>query len=321
MNAPRQRILDCHHHWWGAVGDMHADTYQLEAYCDDVAGLYLAGSVFVECLTHYADAAEPSLASVGETAFAARLAREAPAGSNLGAAIVGYADIGGGIDLDAVVAAHSQAAEGRLRGFRRNAAWDEDHTLNHPVLGTRRGLLTEPGTISDVRRLGEMGLMFETWLYHPQIDELAALADAAPQTTIVLNHGGNPQVAGRHTDAARVLEDWREAMARLAERPNVVVKIGGLSGGSGLAAATAGLGEGQWTREGLEAAIAPLLDWMIACFGAERCLFESNFPVDKERSSMATLVGAYEGALTRLAPEDRAAIFCGNAARLYRISA
>jgi len=321
-------IIDAHQHFWGGEGEAHGSPYLPPQYLDDVAPLAAAlrASVFIECNTHY-DAMVPSaLQATGETRFAANIGA-LHAGSNicLAAALVGFADpFDGRVPFEAVLDAHLAAAPDRLRAIRRCAAWDEDETLNYQILRTRRGMLGETRLEAALHALAERDLMFETWIYHTQIRELAGLARAVPECTIILDHAAIPLAKGRFTGAPDLTSNWRDATARLAEMPNVQVKIGGLiTPGTAVDATLARRGLRRWTSATLAEALAPYLEHLVRSFGADRCLFESNFPVDKRRCDFPTLVEAYTlalGGISGIGAEQRAAIFAANAARLYRIA-
>lgn len=316
-------IIDAHQHFWNAGIGMHAAAFLPEDYDRALAGgcLDLRATVFVECLTAYDESLPHDLRPTGETRFAAAIgAAPRPGAPRYASAVIAYADpLARGTPFGEVLDAHAAAAGGRLRGIRRCAAWDEDPSLTYAVLETRRSMLLEPAVATAARDLASRGLLFETWLYHPQIDDLAALAAAVPDCTFVLDHGGTPLGAGRHAglDPAPA---WREGVSRLAALSNVVVKLGGLiSPGTALDRQRAAHGLDQWTRAALAEALDPWVRHLVAAFGADRCLFETNFPIDALHCDLQTLIGAYLDVLAPLSLADRRAILAGNAARLYRI--
>lgn len=316
-------LIDSHHHIWGGDEDkgMNPPAYTCADYLADMAPFDLGASVFVQCFTHYDRALPPAMQSLGETRFAAGLGERPGTEARIARAIVGFVDLLGDGDLAGLVSAHVAAGKGKLRGVRRIVAWDEDESLNAPLLETAPAMLADPALVAGLHVLRDHDLHFETWLWHPQLPELAAFAAQVRETTIVLNHGGAPLIAGRHVDPARVEADWREGIARVAEQPNVLVKIGGLiSHHSLLDAERQRRGLDDWTAPTLAEALAPWLEWMVACFGAERCLFETNFPVDRTHCSASVLVEAYVRALAHLPEPAQAAIFAQNAARLYRLA-
>ena len=144
---------------------------------------------------------------------------------------------------------------------------------------------------------------------------------AAPSVPMVLNHVGTPLFGGRFDDPRAIFAQWREGMARLAERPNVVVKIGGMLMHHGVAEAMRrSRGEEAWTAPALVAELGPWLAETIALFGPGRCLFESNFPMDRGHCTYPVLIAAYRELLAGLPVADQDQVLRANAARLYRVS-
>jgi L-fuconolactonase len=318
-------IIDAHQHFWGGEGETRGSSYLPAEYLDDIAPLAGAtrASVFVECNTHYDTALPSGLQATGETRFAARIGgMHANSNIRLAAAVVAFADpFDSGVPFEAVLDAHLAAASGRLRAIRRCAAWDEDETLNYPILKTRRGMLGDARLQGALRALAARDLMFETWIYHTQLDELDELAGAVPECTIILDHAGLPLAKGRFAGAADSEPIWRHSIERLADRSNIHAKIGGLiTPGTTVDAVLARRGLTRWTAAALAEALSPYLEHLMRCFGPSRCIFESNFPVDRRRCDFQTLVEAYTLALGGISADGRSAVFAANAARLYRIA-
>jgi predicted TIM-barrel fold metal-dependent hydrolase len=166
--------------------------------------------------------------------------------------------------------------------------------------------------------LTSLGLSFDAWLYHPQIDELTDAARALPEARIVLNHVGGPLHAGAYAGRNdEVFDRWSSSIRTLASCPNVHVKLGGLG------MRINGLGFDTQPRpptsEVLAAGLRPYFETCITAFGADRCMFESNFPVDKGAYPYAAYWNACK-LLTRAASaSERAALFRDTAARFYRL--
>lgn len=323
MSTDVLHIVDSHQHFWAAGEGAHSQAFLPVDYLAmaETMDAEVVATVFVECLTAYDPAQPESLRSTGETRFAAAIgAAHAEKPTRLAAAIVAYADpMDTGMPFAAIVDAHRTAAGGRLRAIRRSVAWDEDSSLNYSVLRTIPRMLADPRMVDAAHILADRNLVFETWLYHPQIDELAALARAAPQCTFILDHAGTPLASGRYRDTDPV-PAWRDSMCRLAEQPNVHVKIGGLvTTGTVVDRQRRHRGLAHWTRAALAEELAPFVEHMLDCFGPRRCLFESNFPVDAAHCDLATLVGAYLDLTAGLSSSDRQAVFSANAIRLYAI--
>jgi len=316
---PELEICDPHHHLWPEP-TARFDRYDLDAlWADTGAGHRVLDTVFVECAAAYRTDGPEAFRPVGETEFVADRAERSDAGggSRL-AAIVGHADLTLGDAVEDVLAAHVAAGHGRFRGVRHSAAWDpspliaRSHSNPPPHLyglaSFRRGLAV----------LGSLGLSFDAWQLHPQLDELADLATAQPEVSIVVNHIGAPMGVGPYEGRrSEVLEVWRPAMARLATLPNVTLKVGGIG------MARFGAGFDRWpvppTSDELLAFWGDQLRWCIDTFGPGRCMFESNFPVDTESCSYVVLWNAFKKVSAGYSAAERAELFAGTARRVYRI--
>jgi L-fuconolactonase len=221
---------------------------------------------------------------VGETEFINGVAAMSASGiygkTRHCAGIVGHADLTLGSRVEPVLAAHIRAGGDRFRGIRHITAWDADPSIRNPAYSPPRGLLGDKGFREGFAVLGRLGLSFDAWLYHPQIGELADLARAFPATRIVLNHVGGPIGIGAHAGKrSEVFPNWAASIKALAACPNACVKLGGL----GMRMGGFGFHEQPEppSSEALAAAWRPYVETCIAAFGASRCMFESNFPVDK----------------------------------------
>jgi predicted TIM-barrel fold metal-dependent hydrolase len=259
---------------------------------------------------------------VGETEYvngvAAMSASGIYGGSRVCAAIVGYADLRAGAAVRQLLAAHVRAGGGRFRGIRQQAQFDE-------ALGSMarrkppQGLLSDPDFRAGFAELAPLGLHFDAYLYGSQLDDLRNLAAAFPDTTIILNHVGAPLLIGpyaAHREA--VFQQWREAIMRLAECRNVVVKLGGLG--------MMGFGFDFHLRDippssdDLAQAWRPFIAACLDAFGPERCMFESNFPVDKQSCGYPVLWNAFKKLSSHLPAADRARVFLGTAQQVYGIA-
>ena len=164
------------------------------------------------------------------------------------------------------------------------------------------------------------GSTFEAWCYHPQIPDVTSLARAFPDTTIVLDHFGGPVGIGSYAGRARdVYAEWRAAIAELATCPNVVAKLGGIN------MEVNGFGWHERPRppssQELMEATRPYYEFTIEKFGADRCMFESNFPVDAVSASYTVLWNSFKRLTAGCSAEDKARLFHDTAARVYRLAA
>ena len=301
-------IVDAHHHLWEhqtrpySMGELHADTTTVP----DVAK-----TVFVECMSGYRTEGPEGFRPVGETEY---VVASDPDGFIAG--IVGFADLTRPEIAD-VLAAHVEAGEGRFRGIRHASAWDASPDIRESHTKPPPHLLEQPDFRRGFAALGAAGLSFDAWMYHPQLRELVDLCRTVPDTPVVLDHMGGPLGIGPYAGhRAEVLADWREAMTVVATCHNVVVKLGGIG------MAIYGMHwhrEGGATAEELVYVWAEPIRWCIEAFGAERCMFESNFPVDKQSCTYADLWAAFEQIVAGASAAEREALFSGTATRAYRL--
>jgi predicted TIM-barrel fold metal-dependent hydrolase len=264
----------------------------------------------------------PQLRPVGETEFVAGIAAMSASGNygktRVAAGIVGAADLTLGDRVEAVLLAHIRAGGGRFRGVRHSAGFDADPVIGNSRPDLQPRLYTRPDLRAGLARLSALGLSFDAWLYHPQLADVVDLARAFPATPIVMGHVGGflgygPYGGRRDEEFAA----WRRAMTELAKCPNVVVKLGGMVNRGAAydfhAAATAPSSE---TMAGLW---RPFVETCIELFGARRCMFESNFPVDKMAVGYRTLWNAFKRLASGASPDEKRALFAGTATRFYRL--
>ena len=313
---PEREIVDPHHHLW----QREVWNYELEAlWADTGDGHNVVQTVFLECRSEYLEEGPEHLRPVGETAYVASLAAASerdPSQATI-AAIVAHADLEHP-ELDEILDAHEAAAEGRFRGIRHAGARDPNpEVLLIPGRG-KAGLYGSEDFRRGVARLGERGYTYDTWHYHHQLQDYAELARAVPGTTMILDHFGTPlgvgAYAGRRED---IFSAWRDDIAAVAECPNVVAKLGGL------ALPDNGFGWHEQpdppSSDTFVEAQAPYYEHAIKCFGADRCMFESNFPVDRMSLSYHVLWNALKKIASAYSEAEQTAMFSGTARRVYRI--
>ena len=315
---PDLPIVDPHHHLWDRPGW----RYLLDELLADLnSGHTIIATVFLQCRAmHRAGGPEP-LRPVGETEFVNGIAAMSASGgygpARICAGIVGFADLRLGAAVDEVLEAHIRAGGDRFRGIRHTAAWNAE--IQRPANAPDPHLFADPRFREGFARLAPLGLSFDAWLYHPQIDELTALARAFPATPIVLNHLGGPIGIGSYVaqhDA--VFARWVASIRELATCPNVTVKVGGL--GMPFTGFAFHEQPDPPTSAQLAAAYRPYFDVCIDAFGTDRCMFESNFPVDKESYAYAVYWNACKRLAQGASDTERANLFRRTAARFYRLA-
>jgi L-fuconolactonase len=315
---PGQRIIDAHHHLWDGSGAFHGGAYWADDLIADAAtGHQVIATVYVDAHANYAKDGPVSLRPVAETAFANA---EGERLRHSGASVDVCRGIVSNIDLmldDAVVVldAHRTAAPERLKGVRQVCVWVE---------GMEGQFGIGPAVYDDARfrrnfgALAERGLSFDACVSHVQLPQVSRLAADFPQTSIILNHFGLPlgigPYAGRREAA---FQEWFGLIEGVAAHDNVSIKLGGINGF---------IGGFDWTTRpvppgsaDLAEALAPYFERALRLFGVERCLFESNWPVDRSASSYHVAWNAYKRLAASLAPSARQALFFSNTNRLYRL--
>jgi len=313
---PELPICDPHHHLW----DYPDDRYLLEELrADTGSGHRVVDTVFVECASKYREDGPTQMRPVGETEFVARVAEasQLAPGATIGG-IVGFADLTLGNAVRPVLEAHVEAGRGRFRGIRHASAWDADQRVRNAHTDPTPRLLAQPAFRAGLRVLGSLGLSFDAWLYHPQLPDLVELARAHPEVSIVLDHLGGPLGIGPYAGQRDHVRDvWQPPMSELARCPNVSLKLGGIG------MAIYGLGwhkrDAPPTSVELVAAWEADIFWCIEAFGAGRCMFESNFPVDKRGCSYRVLWNAFKRMAAGASAAEKAALFHDTAARVYRL--
>ena len=327
---PELRIVDPHHHLWDLSAlvphlpnDDHpfydmlrgAATYDVDDLVADLdSGHRVVATVFVECGTNYRPGGPPELRPVGETEFVAGVALGSVR-PGVCAGIVASADMTLGNAVAPVLEAHVEAGGGLLRGIRDAVNFDADPTVLPGFMMKPPGLLTDPTFRAGVAQLERFGLSFDVLALEPQLVDVVDLARALPGVSFVLDHCGEPIGLGSY---AGTLDErfpiWQQSMEQLAHCPNVTVKLGGLT--LPLHHPTAFTNPGaavlahEWRR---------YIETCIELFGAERCMFESNYPVESAAGSYSTVWTAFELLAAGCSDGEREALFSGTASRVYRL--
>jgi L-fuconolactonase len=316
---PDLPICDPHHHFWDRPGG----RYLLDELLVDLAGGHnIAETVFVECSAMYRADGPKSMSPVGETEFVTGLAAQSASGeygnTKVAAGIVGYADLSLGSAVKEVLEAHVVAGGGRFRGVRNSSSWDA-----HPDIGgymsPPEGLLGNEKFREGYAVLGKLGLSFDSVLFHPQLQELVDLARTYPNVEVIVDHIGGPiatgPYAGKHDEMFQL---WQKGITDLASCPNVNMKLGGTGmpiGGYGWHERPA-----PPSSQDIAEVMTPYYAHCIEQFGVDRCMFESNFPVDNISTSYTVLWNAFKRFANDYSDSEKASLFRNTAKRAYRIS-
>jgi predicted TIM-barrel fold metal-dependent hydrolase len=314
---PALPIIDPHHHLWTRDGNV----YLLPELLTDIAGGHsVIATVFEECHSMYRAAGPEEEQPLGETEFVTGVAAMGASGTfgtvRICARMVGRVDLMLGHRAKPLLERHMIASGGRFAGIRQSTAWDVSDRIHKVVPAP--GMLLDADFRAGFAALSALGLVFDAWVYHPQLAEVADLAAAFPNTRIVLNHVGSPILGGPYAaDREKVFADWRAGMANLAKHPNVTVKLGALP--IRLPGVSIASKDTPPSSEEVAAAWRPWLDTSIELFGADRCMFESNFPVQKRWCSYQVVWNAFKRLAANASATEKAALFAGTAARVYGV--
>jgi len=320
---PDLPIIDPHHHFWDTP---QRGCYMLPELLADIGGGHnIVSTVFLECQSMYRKSGPPELAPIGEVEFVNGIAAMSASGTygpcRVAEGIVGYADLRLGARVRDVLEAEIAAGGGRFRGIRQGVAWDGDDSIGKFASRiVAPHLVRDPTFREGFAQLAPLGLSFETWQYHPQLSDAADLARAFPGTTMILNHVGGVLGVGSYSGRRQeVLAGWRKDIAELAKCPNVHVKLGGI----GMTSFGFDFHERDVppSSEELAAAWRRYVEPCIEAFGVNRCMFESNFPPDKQSCGYTELWNAFKHITSGASAAEKTALYSGTAAHVYRITA
>jgi predicted TIM-barrel fold metal-dependent hydrolase len=321
---PNLPIVDPHHHLWELRPGV--PNFMFPEVLADLGGSghNVTQTVFIECGSMYRAEGPREMRFVGEVEFVNGVAAQSASGNygpmRVASGIVGRVDFTTGDAVKPVLEALMRAGDGRLKGTRYNAFYTEI-----PVMGMEHAPLIQPkGLLADTKfrqgaaSLAEHQLSMDTGCFHPQLMDMVAFVSAVPNVTMVLNHVGGPLTIGPYaTDAAGTFADWKKGMTELAKRPNVVVKLGGLGQDWNYPIGHVGAAT---TSVALAAKWKPWIETTIELFGVQRCMFESNFPVDKTTCSYGTVWNAFKRITAGASADEKAQLFAGVARKVYRLA-
>ena len=325
---PDLPIIDTHHHLWDRLpaalpqGQAAEDNvYLLKEFAQDLdSGHNTIATVYVQCHAKYRTSGPEEMKPVGETEFAAEIGRSSDAGrpgkTRICQGIVGAADLTLAARVRPVLEAHVEAGGGRFRGVRGSAAFDPDPRIGNTI--------DVPGTYlradfrAGVDELTALGLSLDAWVFHTQLAEVIDLARACPNGSIVMGHCGGPLGYGPYAGKRdEVFSQWKRSIVDLATCPNVTMKLGGMM--IRLAAVDYVNLPAPPSSAEIARLWGPYIETCIDLFGAQRCMFESNFPVEKLGANWTTLWNAFKRITAGASTNEKAMLFSGTARRVYRL--
>ena len=319
---PEVPIIDSHQHF----RDRPEERYLFDDFLADVScGHNIVATVAVECGDMYSLTAPEDYRSIGEVQFLNGIAAMFASGkygvTRAAAGIVAFADLRLGERVRPILDAVVNAGGGRVRGIRNPVLWHASSTLmvgRSVGAGVTENLMADRAFREGFACLPEYKLAFDAWMYHTQLPKLVDLARCFPANVVVLNHVGGPACSGPYRGRRdEVFAYWRSQIQQLARCPNVHVKLGGL----GMPVMGFGFAKRQSPASSIELANAwrPYFETCIEAFQPNRCMFESNFPPDRESSSYLILWNACKRIAAGYSPTERTALFSGTAAAVYRL--
>jgi L-fuconolactonase len=314
---PELPIIDAHHHLWDPPGA----RYLLDEYLEDLrTGHDVRATVFTACRAMYRARGPEEMKPIGETEFVAGIAAQSESGlygpTKVCAAIVSSADPSLGARVEPVLEAHIAVGGGRFRGVRYRTSWDASREVH--VLPTPAGVLKEKATYEAIACVERLGLLLDLWVFHPQLAEALDACRAFPNLPIIIDHVGGPLGLGPYAGKRdEIFPAWAKQIKLLGALPNTMMKLGGM------AVRSSGyqfhLQSKPPCSDDLVRAWGPYVETCIQSFGPTRCMFESNFPVDKAMCSYPVLWNAFKKMISGFSSFEKREMLCGTAARVYKI--
>jgi L-fuconolactonase len=314
---PERVIIDPHHHIWDRPGSRFLFD---EALAEFTSGHKVVSTVHAPCHSMYRAAGPEELQPVGETEFINGIAAQSASGGygplRLCAGMVGTADLMLGSRIEPVLQDHLRAGGARFKGIRPAIAWHESDQVR--VGDVQPGILKTRQARDALRQVAAHGLVLDVWVFFTQLDEVLDLCRAMPELPVVINHLGGPLGIGPYEGQREAVhERWAAGMKALARCENVVVKLGGLT--MRYAGFKFHLLDAAPTSDLLVQSFRPYIEHCIEQFGANRCMFESNFPVDRGMCSYTVLWNAFKKLAASASAAEKDQLFAGTAARVYRL--
>jgi len=310
-------IIDPHHHLW----DDRGSTYLLEdLQADTGSGHNVVKTVYMECGWAYKKDGPNHLRVVGETeAVVDQANKSKETGGAVISAIVSRADLRLGDEVIEVLEAHEEASQGLFRGIRHAGARAEHPEVLAIPGGAPEGLFQDSGFLKGMKVLGKNGYTYDTWHYHYQNIEFAEMVTKVPDTQIVLDHFGTPLGVGPYADKREeIFDQWKKDIKEVSKSENVFMKIGGM------AMPDNGFGwntrDKPATSDEFVEAQRPYYLHAIDCFGPERCMMESNFPVDRMSLSYHVLYNGLKKIVADFSDDEKDQMFYRTAESVYTVN-
>jgi predicted TIM-barrel fold metal-dependent hydrolase len=312
---PERPIVDPHHHLWEYPGSV----YQGEELVADTADHNIVKTVFVECDSRYREDGPEAMKPLGETEYVEGVAQKHSSPVQVAAGIVGFANMALGEYVQDVLEAHLELSPKRFRGIRHTSGWDQSDRVRNSHTNPPQGLMLDPSFKEGVTCLQKYNLSLDAWLYHPQLPDFVELARAFPNLPMILDHFAGPLGIGPYEGKGEeIFEFWKGQMDELVACENVTFKLGGLK---------MPICGNDWHKQDKPPTSQEIADitskyhlYCIEKFGVDRCMFESNFPVDKVSCSYTVLWNAFKRIADNFSEDEKSALFHDTATRVYRLA-
>ena len=319
---PQLPIIDPHHHLWNGDDQLAGSfPYLIEHLNEDIfSGHNIIGTIFMECAAGYYLNGEEKYKPVGETEFVINLIKDSKKlskSTNI-MGIIGYADLMLGGEVKDVLNKHLLKGKGLFKGIRHAAGWDKNNEIHNSHSNPIENIYHSKNFMKGVEELINLNLTFDAWHYHHQITDLSIFAEKNLELTIIHDHFGGPLGVGPYEGKREeIFKKWKDDISLLSESKNVYAKLGGLA-----------MTVNGWNfhKQDKPASSDQIADMhheyylhTIKCFGVERCMFESNFPVDKRSVSYHVLWNAFKKMTSEFSNEDKNKLFFQNAKDVYGV--
>lgn len=314
---PELKIVDSHHHVW----DMPSNRYLFDDLLADFnSGHRIVASVHVQCHSMYRADGPAEMRPVGETEFVNGIAAQSASGqygpAKVCAGIIGTADLMLGGRAQPVLEAHMAAGGGRFRGIRPTLAWHESPQVR--ALDIPPSILMQKEAREAIACLSKLNLTLDAWLFFTQLDELLDVCRSFPDLKVIIDHCGGPVGIGPYEGRQdEVFAVWVEKLAALARCPNTRIKLGGQ--GMRYAGFQLNTLPAPPTSDLLVEKWRPHMEACIEVFGPDRCMFESNFPVDRGMCNYHVLWNAFKKMTRHYSASEREHLFSRTAADTYNL--
>ncbi len=319
---PDLEIIDPHHHLW----DLEFGKYLNDDFIEDInkSGHNIKASVYImsSANTKIYDQNSNEFSTLPEIKFAHEQYLDSKNNKlyqcSINNSIVGALDLRYGNKLTPVIEKGLKISNGKLKGIRMLLAAHNDERISSGAVKTKTGIMLDTNFIEGAKILEKNELSLDFWIYHTQLNELEFVAKTLPDLSIILNHIGGPIQVGPYEGKQGITHrEWRHSMMRLAVFPNIKVKLGGL--GMKVCGSKFNLNPKPPSSDQLSELWKSWFFETIDLFGTNRCMFESNFPVDKGSCSYGVLWNAFKKISANFSNDEKNKLFYQNAKETYNI--